>query len=55
MITKKRMNWNLKFVILEFKYEYWDNTESNKNNKKGAGRVGKGAVMARIVTQSWYW
>ena len=37
MITKTKINWNLKFVILKFKYEYWDNTKSKKNLKKGQG------------------
>ena len=42
----------LKFVISKFKGEYWDNT---KSKEKKRGRVGKGAKIARIASQSWYW
>ena len=48
------MNWNLKFIISEFKDEYWDNTKS-KNIIKWACRVGKCTTMASIEAQSWYW
>ena len=38
MIIKTETNWNLKYVISKLKDEYWDNTKSRKNNKKGLGR-----------------